>query len=363
MNEPVTPTKSLAGPGQGFGDGPVKAVLLVNWRRQTALPDAGAAQLLDLQGQGEVPLAQLAGPFATLAEEALTQRECIQGREIEVTRRSGAAVKLCAFVQPLCANAREPFVLLALNEASVLRERERRLRHLDRLSNAGTLAASTAHEIKNALVASRTFFDLLLEKNQDAELANIVRREVARIDAMVSRMLRFAGPAKALQTQIHLHEVVEHSIRLVQPQATSKGVAIESSFGADPDTALGDETELEQAFVNLLLNALEALQPHGTIRVTTENVSESAGCQGSRQIRIMVQDTGDGIPAENMARLFEPFFTTKPNGTGLGLAVTHRIVQEHAGSISAASRPGEGTTFTVVLPVHSPAEASNDGRA
>jgi signal transduction histidine kinase len=123
---------------------------------------------------------------------------------------------------------------------------------------------------------------------------------------------------------------------------------LESAFEAEPDTAKGDEYELQQGFVNLLLNALDALSENGVLRVTTDTVTEVSA--GTRQLRISIRDNGVGISQEHMSHLFEPFFTTKAAGTGLGLVITRRIIQEHGGTISVQSAPGQGTTFTVLLP-------------
>lgn len=347
MNQPTTSPASFEGSAlaKAFNDGLPHGVLLISPRKQSALLDVEAFRLLKLAPAAEsgVALANLPGELSALADEALALGQRVASRRLELPV-GGASATFCASAVPLSAAGKEATVLVLLNEADAWRQREGRLRHLDRLANAGTLAASTAHEIKNALVASRTFIELLLEKNQDDELAGIVRREVGRIDAMVSRMLRFAGPAKPAQGAIHLHEVLEHSVRLVQPQAAGKSIAIETSFSAGSDLTSGNETELQQAFVNILLNAVEALRPHEHIWVTTESTAAPAG------LRVVVRDDGQGIPPENLCRLFEPFFTTKASGTGLGLAVTRRIIEEHRGSISVASRPGEGAAFTITLP-------------
>jgi signal transduction histidine kinase len=145
-------------------------------------------------------------------------------------------------------------------------------------------------------------------------------------------------------------------LRLVQPQLERKSVEVSRSFQAAPDLVQGDDYQLEQAFVNLFLNALEALGPNGTLSVATEVCSAQAksarpgASMEGPQLRVTIKDTGAGIPPENMARLFEPFFTTKPKGTGLGLPITRRIILEHRGDISVQSRPGQGTTFQILLP-------------
>jgi two-component system, NtrC family, sensor histidine kinase HydH len=262
--------------------------------------------------------------------------------------RGHGAVRVHAAPLP-AARGKKAGGVIFLNDLTVARRLEQNLRRLDRLANVGTLSTSMAHEIKNALVAIKTFVDLLLEKNQDAELADTVVREMKRIDALASQMLRVANPGRPTVSPVQLHKVFEYSLRLVQHQLGEKLISLRRSFAASPDIVDGDVQQLEQAFMNLLLNALEAMGPNGELTVATETLP-SSGNQPSC-LRVTVRDTGVGIPEENMGRLFEPFFTTKKNGTGLGLAITRRIVHEHQGDITVESAPGRGTAFHIVLPL------------
>ncbi len=233
---------------------------------------------------------------------------------------------------------------------------EQHLRHLDCLASIGTLSASMAHEIKNALVAVRTFLDLLIQQNKDAELTDIVSGEVRRIDSIVSQMLRFAGPAKPTFAALRLHDVLEQSFRLIEHQLAGKKIHLKKSLSASPDWVRGDSYQLEQAFLNLLFNAIEAMGPNGQLSITTESVTPETptphppASPHPTHLRLRIQDSGVGIPPENIPRLFDPFFTTKKRGTGLGLSITRRIVQEHSGTINVESALNQGTTFTILLP-------------
>jgi signal transduction histidine kinase len=237
-------------------------------------------------------------------------------------------------------------------ERAALGQSEEHLRQLNRLADVGLLAAGMAHEIKNALVASKTYLDLLLEKNRDIELVDVVRREMNRIEALVGGVLRFSRPAKAEAEVLHLHGVLDHSLRLVQGQLESKGLELARAFRATADQVRGDEFQLEQAFLNLLVNAVQAMGPNGKLTVTTDLLAPDAKARAAdaHQLRVDVQDTGEGIAPENLPHLFQPFFTTRPSGTGLGLAIAQRIIHEHRGAISVHSVPAQGTTFTVLLP-------------
>jgi len=222
------------------------------------------------------------------------------------------------------------------------------LQRLDRLANLGTLSAGIAHEIKNALVPIKTFVELMLEKSDDRELAITVEREVKRLDSMVSQMLRFASPRPTTFTSVQVHDVLDISLKLLQHQITGKMISVTRDFRAVPGIVRGDEAQLQQVIMNLLLNALEAMGTSGTLTISTEITEDSSG---AHLIRINIHDSGMGIKKENLERIFEPFFTTKKNGTGLGLAISQRVAREHHGLIEAQSEPGKGTTFIISLPL------------
>jgi len=333
-------------------------VILVDGRQKVASLNDRAKELLGLpiRRTGLPALTALPAELRTMVREARAAGRPPGDRQLELAagRREPITLRLSAV--PVPAGRKNSPVLLVLNDLTPARQISQRLQQLDHLASIGTLAAGMAHEIKNALVAGKTFVDLLLEKHEDAELVEVVRREMGRIDALVSQMRKFAGPARPVLSEVRLHEVLEHSLRLLQPQLEEKPVSVNRSFRASPDTLRGDESQLQQAFVNLFLNALEAMGPNGTLSVKTENVApaataaRSAEAVAGAQVRLTIKDNGVGIAPENMARLFEPFFTTKPSGTGLGLPITWRIIQEHRGAISVQSEPAKGTAFHILLP-------------
>ena len=328
----------------------LSGVVVWDPRAQIATLTAEAAQLLRIPAEqgSKIPLARLPDVISKIAQDASGAGKPTVARQINLPGQTGSALAHVNAI-PIKSPDGDTGVVLTIHALNPASPFLRQIRQLDRLANAGTLAAGLAHEIKNALVAGRTFLDLLLEKNTDAELVQIVRRENGRIDSIVSRMLRFASITTPALATLHVHEVLEHALRLVHAQLAEKNVVLERALHAKPDTANGDEYELQQAFVNLLLNALDAISANGTLGVTTETSTEAT--TGAGQIRISIKDNGVGISPENMSHLFEPFFTTKAAGTGLGLVITRRIIQEHGGSIGVESRPGHGTTFTVQLPL------------
>ena len=333
-------------------------VILIDAEKRVAWLSDCAGQLLDLTPDSAKPpaFADLPEALQAMAGEALLSGKAPADQEIESKTGSRGAFTLRLSAIPLRAGGKNSGVVIVLNDLTPARQIEQHIQQFDRLASLGTLAASMAHEIKNALVAGKTFVDLLLEKHQGVELVEVVRREMSRIDAIVSRMLKSAGPARPAYSQVRLHEVLEHSLRLIQPQLEEKSVSLSRSFQASPDALHGDDYQLQQAVVNLLLNALDAMGPNGKLSVTTDILSPGstpanlAGSAARAQLRLTIKDNGIGIPPENMARLFEPFFTTKPNGTGLGLLITRRIIQEHHGAITVQSEPHQGTAFQILLP-------------
>ena len=235
---------------------------------------------------------------------------------------------------------------MAVNPPAVPVDLHENLRRLDRLAGLGLIAASAAHEIKNGLVAVNTFTEVLLDKSEDKEMAGVVRRELKRIDVLVTQMLRYASPKPAKQATVAVHTVLDHSLRLLEHQMKGRSIILKRDYLATPGTVRGDEAQLQQVFMNLMLNAVEAINGSGEVTVRTELAGESSG---GKKLKIHISDTGSGITAENLTRVFEPFFTTKKNGTGLGLAICQRVAQEHSGYIEVRSEPGCGSTFIVSL--------------
>ena len=294
-------------------------------------------------------------PLRKIVCKVATSGRPASGAELILSSRARGKITVHASATPLSAGKtkKNPGVILVLHDVTPAKRLEENLRQLERLASIGTLSASTAHEIKNALVAVKTFMDLLLEKHSDGELAEIVRHEMRRIDSIVSQLLRFAAPPRSAFSPVRIHEILEHSLHTVQSQLIGKQISLYRKFNAATDSVKGDDYQLQQAFVNLLLNAIEAMGPAGKLTVATEIIplATHTGAVSRPHVRVTVTDNGAGISSENLNRLFEPFFTTKKHGTGLGLSITQRIIQGHHGLINIESEPGKGAVFHVSFPV------------
>lgn len=237
--------------------------------------------------------------------------------------------------------------LLVFSDMTLLRKMEERIRRTDRLSSIGTLSAGMAHEIRNPLVTIKTFTELLPAQYGNREFRetffDLVDQEVQRIDAIVNRLLNFARPAKASLMPVYLHDIIENSVRLVEQQLLKSRIHLEKELKASRHLVLADAEQINQTLVNFFLNAIQAMEPGGTLRVET--------VQGESVVCINVRDTGCGLTEDQKKHIFDPFFTTKESGVGLGLSVSHGIIQEHQGSIHVESEPGKGTEFHVELPL------------
>ena len=224
---------------------------------------------------------------------------------------------------------------------------EREVQGADKARAVSRLAAGIAHEIKNPLTALRTYLEFLPERGSDAgfraQFQQVVGQEMARLQQLARSLVEFARPATTQRTPLDLRAVLDQVVALTKPDLLKDSIVLESRYGHNGATLVGDAGQLSQVFLNLILNARDAMATGGTLTVTTRSVSGA--------LEVVIADTGQGIAPADLPHLFEPFFTRKPTGTGLGLSIVQQILQDHGGTIAVASRPGAGTTFTVRLPL------------
>jgi signal transduction histidine kinase len=334
------------------------AVIVIDENRKVAAINPRAEAILQVEARVVLgkPVEKLPAPLAKLAEAALASGKPTE-KQLTLPAGTQRQVLVRASVTPLAGKSgKGSGVAVVLNDVSQAGKWEANFRRLDRLHSVGTLSAGMAHEVRNAFVAVKTFVDLLLEQNKDTELADIVRLEMSRIDTILGQMRKFSAPCQPNLAEVRVNTVLDKSLTLIQHLLEEKKIKVARSLGAANDLLEGDADQLEQAFINLFFNALDSMQPHGRLAVSTEMLPAGAKIAGFRpakdlaMVRVAIHDTGAGIPPEHMDRLFEPFFTTKADGTGLGLAITHRIIEEHHGAITVQSELHKGTTFNLFLP-------------
>ena len=248
-----------------------------------------------------------------------------------------------------------------------LKQSQDTLRRADRLSSLGLLTAGLAHEIRNPLVAIRTFTQLLPERYNDAEFREgfqgLALKEVDRICGLINDLLSFARPSRPNVAEENMSDVVDGIARILETEAKEKGVEIARDFGHDLPKVWIDREQMKQVFMNLILNAIQAMREGGSIFISTRLISRDEAGHSGQFVQVEVRDTGIGIPAENLDHIFDPFFTSKDEGSGLGLSISHQIVQEHGGYVTVESKLDVGTTFFVNLPTGKPIRQLNNGRA
>jgi signal transduction histidine kinase len=231
------------------------------------------------------------------------------------------------------------------------------MKRTDRLKSLETIAGGFAHEIRNPLTSIKTFIQLAPERKDDPdfirEFSRIVLDDVYRIERLIEEILDYARYMEPRLTEEDVNDIVSSCLYFIEVKADSRGIKIEKELVSDLPRVMLDRQQIKQVFLNLFLNALDAMSERGgVLRVRTRPLAKAGG---RLWVQIETEDTGHGIPAANLEHIFDPFFTTKHEsgeheGTGLGLTIVHQIIEEHHGEIQVSSVPGSGTTFLVNLP-------------
>lgn len=247
------------------------------------------------------------------------------------------------------------------------REAERRARDSARLAEIGAMTGGLAHEIKNPLSSIGLNAQLLAEGLNDLPIdadakgrltrrVGALRREVDRLKDILGDFLKFAGALRLDPRATDINTVVDELADFFMPQSEAAGVRLRTDLAPGALVAPLDATHFKQALLNLMLNALQAMNPTGAPRpgageliIRTERIPASPN--GAPHAAVHVIDTGPGIPAETLEKIFTPYFTTKSGGSGLGLPTARRIIEEHGGSLEVHSEPNRGTDFTITLPM------------
>ncbi|HVR85130.1 MAG TPA: ATP-binding protein [Planctomycetota bacterium] len=243
-------------------------------------------------------------------------------------------------------------VILQIQDVTHLKFLDLEMRRTEKLAGLGTVAAGIAHEIKNPLAALSIHEQLLEEAIQASTLAKagkylgIIRSEIHRLQGIVDKYVSFSRPSTMERSLVDLERILEAVLALVEPECRKQKVTIlREGFSESPSRYLLDEGQIQQALLNIIINAIQAMPSGGSLKCRLGRSGAFA--------TIAVEDTGPGIPPEVRSRIFDPFYTTRQGGTGLGLYLTQRIVSEHKGYINVEGR-GAGTTFTIGLPAEIP---------
>lgn len=249
---------------------------------------------------------------------------------------------------------------IAFENANLYQNQKDRLKKMyraDRLAVMGQLAAGAAHEIRNPLTSIRSTIQYVQKDIKDpvkAKMTYELLSEVDRINEIIQGLLSFSNPDKLNQEQIDLQHLINQSITLIANTAKKKNCDIVLEYNTDKKKLFADPSQLKQVFLNILMNAVQAIKKEGeiTIIIDWNERIEKGFDKPILEFIVSIIDTGKGISQENLERIFDPFFTTKEDGTGLGLSISYGIIIQHGGDIAIESELGKGTKVIVKLPVN-----------
>ncbi|MCC7000145.1 MAG: PAS domain-containing protein [Deltaproteobacteria bacterium] len=320
------------------------------------------------------PVREVLPALAPLLQQA-EAGSALRRAEIALTHPDGGTVWLGLSTSPLTDHRAETIGhIVNFQDLTALREMSAAVKRSEQLAVVGKLAASIAHEIRNPLAAISGSVELLepptsssappvpplaplaplaalapLTNDETRQLIGIVKREVARMNGLVTQLLDYARPRTMLATPLELGVLVRDTVLVFGQDRSFPGVSVQHDEAPAPVMVNADPEQLRQVVWNLIRNGAEAMPDGGTLQVSVRAVPASADAPAHAEL--VVKDSGAGIASDDVERIFDPFFTTKRRGTGLGLATVYRIVADHQGTIEVATAPGSGAVFTVSLPL------------
>lgn len=268
----------------------------------------------------------------------------LKGTRLEIF---GSAVKT--------GNDKEIGMVIVLRDITRLEKLEQRIKRTEKLAAMGEIAANIAHEIRNPLGSIGLFASLLikeLKEKKNRDRASHIISAVKDMDNKISNLLMFARDQKPLMKEVSIHNVLKEIIIFSEQILGKENIILAANYEDVDPVIVGNAEMLKQVFLNLMLNALQAMPGGGNLYIKTRipDNNERKDFHNSN-VEISFMDTGRGIPDENIKKIFDPFFTTKEKGTGLGLAIAHNIVDIHGGSIDAENYKGGGTVFNITFPI------------
>lgn len=268
--------------------------------------------------------------------------------EAEMRRKDGTGVPVELSVANLILDRQMVGRVIVARDITERKYLEEQLRQSQKLEAVGELAAGVAHDLGNALGIIGSSVQYLIKSCAEgypfSEFLEVIHRNVAQADRTIRGLLSFARPPRPSPAPVDVTRLVEGTCQLLKGEAAKQHIRVVLRCSPDVPWVMADPEQLQQVFLNLLLNAVQAMPEGGVVTLTT--IVDPEG----KQVQIEVADTGLGIPQEHLNRIFDPFFTTKEGGTGLGLSVSARLIRAQGGHISVSSREGKGSVFTIVLP-------------
>jgi len=303
-----------------------------------------------------IPLLTKGKPLGAIAADHFEPGKNITSEILEsamtFAQQAGLAIHNALMYQELKAFSQQMEEKIQKTTAD-LKKTEAQLIRSEKLAALGQLAAGIAHEIRNPLTSINILIHSLTEnlptKNSRWEDLKVIEEEILRINEIVDQFLRFAKPASPLFEKADLIPIFEETLQLLRPQIERGGISVQKEFESLPRATV-DKEQMKQVILNLLMNAIQAMPKASRLGLSGRMSRDG------HWVELTIQDSGIGIPPEDIDKLFDPFFSTKEGGIGLGLSIAHRIIDQHRGKIEVESKPGKGTLFTISLPISSEEE-------
>ncbi len=284
----------------------------------------------------------------------LVNKKMFKSTEVNLLTRSQKVIPI-GFSTTILSAPDENYtgIIISFRDLSAIIEFRSQMERIDRLTTLGEVSAGIAHEIRNPLAGIKTSAQVLEESfspnDPRSQLVQRIVKEIDRSNELLKKFFKFAKPGKPKQEYVALHPIIDGVYILLTSKMTKKKISFERKYAPHLPDIYVDENQMEQVIMNLLLNAMDAVKTDGVITVITSCTQTSE--EENQKVILEVRDTGGGIEKENLEKIFNPFYTTKPDGVGLGLAISSRLVEENGGMIKAESAPDKGTIFTLHLPV------------
>ncbi len=283
-------------------------------------------------------------PFISFDSGELSGVEQTEG--VITHNREGSRIINLTISPHMDVNGRKPGFIGIFQDITMLKKMEMDIKHKEKWAAIGELSANIAHEIRNPLASLKGSIEMLREdrvaKEQKERLTEIALKEMERVNGIITDFLMYSTPRAAEFSAFDLNLVLDDTLELLKNTASARNdISITKDFDM-PLFVNADRQKMHQVFLNLGMNALEAMPDGGELSVSARRTGSS--------FEVVFKDTGIGIRQENLEKIFYPFFTTKDEGTGLGLAIAYRIIEEHKGKVNVISNPGEGTVFKVIIP-------------
>lgn len=304
----------------------------------------------------------LPGPFAELLKALDADQETLHSgatldKEITVQVAGKTHHYFCQVISIEGEDADHQGWVLLISDLTRIKDLEKEMRENERLAAVGRMAAGVAHEVRNPLSSIKGLALLLKgkfsEQSQDSKTAGLLVDQVDRMNRTVSELLSFARPTPLHLERVSVTNLLRDIMRLMETDTQNSNILFHLDIAPELSDIAGDRDRLNQVFINLLLNAVQAMAEGGKLSIEAKNGEDG------RHVEVRVRDTGGGIPPDIMPQLFYPYFTTKAGGTGIGLAISQKIINDHKGTIKVESVEDSGTTVIIVLPVYSQDKSEN----